>query len=50
MSYTDKHIVETYSDLFEGLSYLNKIELIDVSAHRSLNLGTNDDYNLQIDR
>jgi hypothetical protein len=29
MSYTDKYIVETYSGLLEGLSSLNKIELID---------------------
>jgi hypothetical protein len=28
MSYTDKHIVETYSNLFEGLSASNKIELM----------------------
>jgi hypothetical protein len=35
MSYTDKYIVETYSDLFEGLSSLNKIELIE-SLSKSL--------------
>ena len=29
MSYTDRHIVETYSILFEGLSSLSKIELIE---------------------
>ena len=29
MTYTDKHIVETYSDLFEGLSSISKIELIE---------------------
>ena len=29
MSYIDKHIVETYSILFESLSSLNKIELIE---------------------
>lgn len=29
MTYTDKHIVETYSVLFEGLSPLSKIELIE---------------------
>lgn len=29
MSYTDKHIVETYSGLFEGLSSMSKIELIE---------------------
>ncbi len=35
MSYTDRHIVETYSGLFEGLSFLSKIELIE-SLSRSL--------------
>ena len=29
MTYTDKHIVETYSGLFEGLSSLSKLELIE---------------------
>ncbi len=29
MNYTDRHIVDTYSDLFEGLSSLSKIELIE---------------------
>ncbi len=29
MSYSDRHIVDTYSDLFEGLSVVNKIELIE---------------------
>ena len=29
MSYTNRHIVETYSGLFEGLSSLSKIELIE---------------------
>ena len=29
MSYTDKHIIETYSMLFDGLSSLTKIELIE---------------------
>jgi uncharacterized protein YjfI (DUF2170 family) len=29
MSYADKHIVETYSGLFEGLSSDNKMELIE---------------------
>lgn len=29
MSYTERHIVETYSGLFEGLSSLSKIELIE---------------------
>jgi hypothetical protein len=35
MSYTDKYIVETYSGLFEGLSSLNKLELIE-SLSKSL--------------
>ena len=35
MSYTNKHIVDTYSGLFEGLSSLNKIELIE-SLSKSL--------------
>lgn len=29
MSYAEKHIVETYSMLFDGLSSLSKIELIE---------------------
>jgi hypothetical protein len=29
MTYTDKHIVATYSSLFEGLSSVSKIELIE---------------------
>lgn len=29
MTYTDKHIVETYSELFEGLNSKTKIELIE---------------------
>jgi hypothetical protein len=29
MSYADKHIVETYLKLFDGLSSLSKIELIE---------------------
>ncbi len=29
MSYAEKHLVETYSGLFEGLSSLSKIELIE---------------------
>jgi hypothetical protein len=29
MSYTDRHIIETYSGLFEGLSALNKKALIE---------------------
>ena len=28
MSYTEKQLIETYSNLFEGLSSLSKIELI----------------------
>ena len=35
MNYTDRHIVETYSGLFEGLNYLSKIELIE-SLSKSL--------------
>ncbi len=35
MSYTDRHIIETYSDLFKGLSSMNKIELIE-SLSKSL--------------
>lgn len=35
MTYTDKYIVETYSGLFEGLSSLSKIELIE-SLSKSL--------------
>ena len=35
MTYTDKHIVETYSGLFEGLSSVSKIELIE-SLSKSL--------------
>lgn len=30
MSYTDKHIIENYSMLFEGLNSLTKIELIEI--------------------
>ena len=29
MSYTEKHIIETYSAMFDGLSPLSKIELIE---------------------
>ena len=32
MSYTDRHIVETYSGLFEGLSSLSKIELTEFES------------------
>jgi len=35
MGYIDKHIIETYSGLFEGLSSLTKIELIE-SLSKSL--------------
>ena len=35
MTYTDKHIVEMYSGLFEGLSSISKIELIE-SLSKSL--------------
>lgn len=37
MSYTDRHIIETYMGLFEGLSALNKIELIE-SLTKSLKM------------
>lgn len=36
MTIADKHIVATYSELFEGLSSMNKIKLIE-SLSRSLN-------------
>jgi hypothetical protein len=29
MGYTDRHIIETYSGLFEGLSSSNKMDLIE---------------------
>ncbi len=35
MTYTDKHIVATYSDLLEGLSFESKTELIE-SLSKSL--------------
>ncbi|MEO6233113.1 MAG: hypothetical protein ABJB11_06670 [Ferruginibacter sp.] len=35
MTYTDRHIVETYSSLFEGLSSTSKMELIE-SLSKSL--------------
>ena len=35
MTFTDKHIVETYSNLFEGLSSHSKLELIE-SLSKSL--------------
>lgn len=35
MTYSDKHIVEAYSSLFEGLSSVSKIELIE-SLSKSL--------------
>ena len=40
MSFTDKHIVDTYSALFEGLSSSSKIELIE---HLSKSLEENGD-------
>jgi hypothetical protein len=40
MSYTNRHIVEIYSGLFEGLSSLSKIELIE-SLSKSLKIETN---------
>ncbi len=39
MTHIDKHIVESYSGLFEGLSSLNKIELIE-SLSKSLKVET----------
>ena len=38
MTFTDKHIVETYAGLFEGLSSVSKIELIE-SLSKSLKAG-----------
>ncbi len=35
MTYIDRHIIDTYSGLFEGLSSTNKIELIE-SLSKSL--------------
>ena len=35
MTYTERHIVETYSNLFEGLSSTSKMELIE-SLSKSL--------------
>ena len=29
MTYADRHIIKAYSELFEGLSSVNKIELIE---------------------
>jgi hypothetical protein len=29
MTFTDKHLIETYTDLLKGLSSVNKIELIE---------------------
>ncbi len=29
MTYTDRHIIDSYSGLFEGLSSINKLELIE---------------------
>jgi len=39
MTVIDKNIVETYSNLFEGLSSINKLELIE-RLSKSLKLGT----------
>ena len=39
MTITDKNILETYSNLFEGLSSINKIELIE-RLTKSLKIGT----------
>jgi len=39
MTYIDKHIVESYVGLFEGLSSMNKIELIE-SLSKSLKMET----------
>ena len=39
MTVADKNIVETYSNLFEGLSSINKLELIE-RLSRSLRLGS----------
>ena len=38
MTVTDKNILETYSNLFEGLSSINKIELIE-RLTKSLKVG-----------
>ncbi|TRX37607.1 hypothetical protein [Flavobacterium restrictum] len=38
MSYTERHIIETYSMLFDGLSPLSKIKLIE-SLTKSLKKG-----------
>lgn len=44
MTYTDKHIVEAYSGLFEGLSSLSKIELIErLTKSLKIDKTTNDD-------
>ena len=39
MTYIDRHIIETYSGLFEGLSSMNKIVLIE-SLSKSLKTET----------
>ncbi len=44
MTHTEKHIVETYSKLFEGLSALSKIELIE-SLTKLLKAGENSKEN-----
>ncbi len=44
MSFTEKHIVASYSDLFEGLSSSSKAELIEnLSKSLKTNKGTKDD-------
>lgn len=44
MTFTEKHIVESYSVLFEGLSPVSKIELIE-SLSKSLKVEINKDKN-----
>jgi len=39
MTYADKHIVDTYTSLFEGLNSMNKIELIE-NLSKSLKVAT----------
>ena len=45
MSYTNRHIVENYSALFEGLSSLNKLELIESLSKSLKNEKTTKDSN-----
>ncbi|KGO86032.1 hypothetical protein Q765_13300 [Flavobacterium rivuli WB 3.3-2 = DSM 21788] len=40
MTATDKNILEAYSNLFQGLSYLNKIELIERLTKSLKTVGT----------